>query len=314
MALKLRNPERYSPAGWLTRTGVTALVILTLSWGCGVKRTVSVPVPPKVLNAKSATLDELLKLLTEKSQGLESLSSNDIRVTLTSGKAESGELQQYRSAPGYILLRRPDSFRMTIQNPITKTTIVELRSIGDEFSLWFPRENKYYMGRNSAEELEVEGDSGATAFSARPIHIFQAIFPEGLPLNQSYARIAMKEYQDSLAKYYVLSLFREMGGLQLRPLREIWIERSELRVQLERTYDAEGRIAGTVRYTDVAEEEGFLLPTSLRIDRPLDDYSLDMTFKSWRINRDLPDEAFALIPPPGAERVLLKEKKKRGSQ
>ena len=68
-----------------------------------------------------------------------------------------------------------------------------------------------------------------------------------------------------------------------------------------------------MRYAGLTETEGYVLPASIRIDRPLDDYSLDMTFKSWRINRALPDEAFALDPPPGAERVLLKEKK-RGDQ
>jgi hypothetical protein len=202
---------------------------------------------------------------------------------------------------------------LTVQNPITKTTIVELRSVGDDFSLWYPRENKYYLGRNSAEELEVEGNSGATAFSARPIHIFQAILPDSLPLDQSNAWMAMREYQDSQAKYYVLSVFREMTGRRLRPLRELWIERSALQVEQERTFDGDGRIAGIVRYDSPIELEGYVLPSSIRIERPMDDYSLDMTFKTWRINRDLPDEAFALVAPAGAETVRLREKK-RGNQ
>jgi outer membrane lipoprotein-sorting protein len=51
-----------------------------------------------------------------------------------------------------------------------------------------------------------------------------------------------------------------------------------------------------------------ILPLSVRIERPVDKYMLSMQFKAWRVNPDLPDTAFVLMPPEGAQRVILKER------
>jgi hypothetical protein len=299
--------------GWFPSAAVGGVAMALLGGiGCGVKRTVNVPVPAKVLEAKTATLDELITLIGEQGEGIQSLSSNDIRITLTSGKVESGELQQYRSAPGYILLKRPDLIRLSVQNPVTKTAIVELLSVGDQFSIWYPRENKFYVGANSAKELEIEGDPGGSTFAARPIHISQAILLPDLPLGDPGVRISQKEDQDESAKYYILSLFREAGDFRLRPLSELWVERSVLGLVKKITFEEDGAVASMVHYSNLISLEGYLVPQSIRIERPLDDYSLDMEFKTWRINPDLPDSAFVLRMPPGAERVVLKEKIRRG--
>src|SRR5207247_3018549 len=129
---------------------VSTVVLLSFGFleACAVKKTVSVPVSPKILAAKTATLDDLLTLLDSYGRKIETLSSSNLKISFTSGKIDSGKLQEYKSAPGYILLKRPDSLRLNIQNPITKTTIAELSSQGDDFSIWYPRENKYFVGRN----------------------------------------------------------------------------------------------------------------------------------------------------------------------
>ncbi len=58
--------------------------------------------------------------------------------------------------------------------------------------------------------------------------------------------------------------------------------------------------------------DGLLLPLSIKIERPLDGYSLDLEFGSWRLNPDLSDKDFVLTPPPGAEIVELREKGRSG--
>jgi len=146
--------------------------------GCGVKRTVKVSVPRKILAAKSATLDEIAAMLAANASKVDSLSSTAVRLTFASGKLDSGNVQQYRSAPGYILIERPDRIRLNIQNPLTRTAILELASVGDEFSIWYPRENKFFTGRNSARSFDLEGGENP-AFSARPIHIYEAISSAG---------------------------------------------------------------------------------------------------------------------------------------
>ena len=95
-----------------------------------------VAVPAGIREAKSAEFEELTGLLRDRELHLTSLSSNSLQATYTSGKIEDGQLEEYRSAPGYLLLKRPDSIRINIQNPVTKTTILEMRSVGDDFSTW----------------------------------------------------------------------------------------------------------------------------------------------------------------------------------
>ena len=274
--------------------------------GCGVKRTVKVEMSPRLLNVKTATLDQLLDLLRENAERVTSLASNGLKVTFTSGKIESGKLEAYRSAPGYILLKRPGSLRLNVQNPITKTAVVELLSNQDEFSIWYPRDNKFFLGKNSARELDL---GKAPSFTARPIHIFEAIMPKPIALNQPDLRVALEEDQDSRDKYYVLSFYRNGDGRRLFPLLRIWIERFDLTVAREQTFGERGQVEGDVHYSSRSLIEGLMLPLSIKMIRPEDGYSLEFQFKNWRVNPDLPPDAFSMAPPPGAERILLKEKK-----
>jgi outer membrane lipoprotein-sorting protein len=294
--------------GSLIWRAALVLLILGASPACSVKRTVKVSVPTKILQAKTATFDELLALLKSYSDRLSALSSTTLRVSFTSGKVESGKLQEYRSAPGYVLLKRPNSLRLNVQNPLTKTSIIELASTGDEFSLWYPRDNKYFVGRNSANEFVVEGSENSPAFSARPAHIYEALIPQMIALDEPRARISLEEDQDAAAKYYVLSIFQDVGQKQLRPQRRLWIERSELVVVKQQTFHDDGSIASLIQYSSFTPVDGLLLPLSIHIERPSDGYVLDMQFKSWRVNPEMPSAAFVLSPPAGAQRVVLKEK------
>jgi outer membrane lipoprotein-sorting protein len=275
--------------------------------GCGVKRTVTVPTAPRIAQAKTATYDQLIANLEKYTDRINSLVSTDMRVTFTSGRVESGKLQEYRSAPGYILLKRPDSIRLNVQNPLTKTSIVELVSLGDQFAVWYPRENKFFTGRNSAKELDVEG---TPTFSARPSHIFEAILPQKIAASGSQTRISLEEDRDAQTKYYVLTFYRETGKTRLEPIRRLWIDRADLSVSRQFVYGEQGTVVSMIQYSDLTTVDGLLLPLSIRIERPIDGYILEMHFRTWRVNSDVPESSFVLNPPEGAQRVVLREKGK----
>jgi outer membrane lipoprotein-sorting protein len=306
---KARLGQRGVPRS--SESGLMLLVALLVACpACTIKRTVSVQVPSRILQAKTATFQQLVALIEDYSGRIQSLSSTTVRMTFWSGKVESGKLQEYRSAPGYVLLRRPDSIRLSIQNPITKTSIADLASTDDDFSAWFPTENKFYAGKNSMKDLAVDADSNAPGFTARPIHIFNAILPLRLPLGESGYRIALEEAQDAVTKYYVLSVYMEEGGGRLIPVRKYWVDRADLAIALQQSYESSGALASTVHYANLVAVDTLMLPLSIKIDRPLDGYSLDLEVKDWRLNPRLPENAFTLLPPPGARRIQLKEKEK----
>jgi hypothetical protein len=269
---------------------------------------VEVAVPAGIREAKSAGFQELTGLLRDRELRLTSLSSNSLQATYTSGRIESGQLEEYRSAPGYLLLKRPDSIRINIQNPVTKTTILEMRSVGDDFSIWYPRRNKFYVGKNSTREFDLEDNRNLTL---RPCHLYQALMPAGLGEAPPDGRVAMEEDQDEQARYYVLSLYEASAGQVLRPLRKLWIDRANLAVSRQLTYGGGGTLEGITRYSDIQSIDGIPLPFAVRMERPLDGYRLDIRFKSWRVNPEFPDGAFDMTPPSGAEIEVLKAKARK---
>ena len=108
----------------LAAVALSLVAGLTAS-GCSIKRTIKTAIPPP---SKTATFDELLNIIRDYDK-INNLSAASLKLTLSYGKRESGELQEYRSAPGYILLRRPDSTHLVLKNPVTGTA-----DIGSAFS------------------------------------------------------------------------------------------------------------------------------------------------------------------------------------
>jgi outer membrane lipoprotein-sorting protein len=293
--------------GWKTFVFAAGLASLLLSTACSIKHTVRVDVPSKILSAKSATLDQLLSQLKAYGSQITTLTAASMKVTITMGKRDSGVLQEYHSAPGYLLLARPDMLRMVVQNPLTKTTVFDLASRGDEFSFWNPRDNKMYSGHNSAKELLVKGETQGLAFTARPAHILEAILPYQIELSAPDVYIALEEEQDQTTKYYVLNLYCLKANHILSPLRKLWIDRAEMAVARQLIYNQEGNLVSNIFYSSFAQVQNYYLPLRIRIERPLDEYSLDLEFREWKLNSDRPAGDFMLTAPPGASQIQLIE-------
>jgi hypothetical protein len=276
--------------------------------GCIVRQKIKVAVPPKILNAKSASFDQLLDMARRQSTQVESLLCSSLKVTLKSGRLENGVLQSYPSAPGYLLLKRPDIMRMSIQYPVTKTAIADMLSVGDDFEIWVPKSNKFFVGKNSMKEFEAEGNSGIAEIPLRPVHILDALLPPSITPTAPGERVALEEDQDATAKYYIISVYRDAGDSRLLPMRKLWIERSDLALVRQQVFEDQGRLKGIIQYSNLTTVEGVLLPMSISIDRPSDGYSLDLECKNWKLNPNFDDNAFILPQPEGALRIQLKEK------
>lgn len=307
MVVPLHKPGRLSAWRFWPAFIVPALIFVCVP-ACSIKTQVKVAVSPKIGAAKTATLQELLAMLQDFSSRVQSLISPSVKITLTTGREDSGILQKYPRAPGTLLLRRPGDLRLTVSEPLAHTTILLLCSHGDEFDLYLPRDQKMYVGSNSARGYQFEDEGKPITFNARPTDIFDAILPPPLPLGQPGMHISWEEWQDSQAKYYVLTLLQETGGLELRPLRKFWIERSQMAVVKQITFTDAGELSSIADYSNLSKFEGVLMPCLIRIDRPREDYSLELIIREWRINPKMDDSMFVLTVPDGTKRILLKEK------
>jgi hypothetical protein len=280
-----------------------------LGSGCSVKRTVRTVVPASTVQYKKASFEEVLNFIRTYDR-IQTLACSNLRLTLTTGKRETGHVEEYRAAPGYILLKRPDSTHLVIQNPITKTTLIDLLSVGDELSVWYPRDNTLYLGKNSAKELFLEASPHSKEFRIpiRGAHIFQAIFPQSVQTDKPGVRFSMEEQSDTRTKFYVFTVYREGTDPRIYVVRRIWIERVGLTIARQQVFTDDGEIASDIVYSNETLVEGFSFPQRIRIDRPLDAYSLDVEFHNWRINPDLPDNAFIMAQHPGAQIIHLTER------
>ena len=309
------------------RTAVLSIAVFFLAAlfadsGCGIKKTVKIRVPQAILQAKTASFDELLGIIRNYYDKIDRLSTDPTGMELTftsSRKISEGELEKYKSLRGYILLRRPDSVRFVLLVPLMQSTLFDVLSVGDKLSMLYARGHRFYEASNSAKELYGIDPSTSKEFQVPPIrgpHIFEAIFPQGIVLDAPGALLDVIEETDAQASYYVLSMHREdksQNGMphRIHTLRKIYIERSGLTIARQKVFDEEGRIVSDITYSDEIRIEEFSLPRQIHIDRPQDGYTLDLKIRKWSINPDLPDEAFMLSPGPEDQIIPLTVKATR---
>jgi hypothetical protein len=276
--------------------------------GCKVRQEIKIEVSPMILAARSAGFDELLAIVNQYEK-ISDLRSTSMKATLTLGKWESGRQDEYRSAPGYILLRQPASLHLIIQfRAVVMTTIFQAVSNGDEFSAWIRDTNTIYKGRNSAKELV--SDDRPEGIPLRPDHLYEAIIPAGIDLAEPGMRISLEESDDKTAKYYILSVYKEGTPPLIHAVRRIWIERSQLVISRVQLFDEAGRMTGDIAYSEMTPVGDFYLPLKVDIVRPEDGYSLMLEFTngSWGVDSGLDDDDFVLPQREGAGVVILREK------
>ena len=83
-------------------------------------------------------------------------------------------------------------------------------------------------------------------------------------------------------------------------------------ISREQSYVDDGEIASIIRYSNYIRKDDVFLPLSIDIDRPMEGYTLSMEFRDWKVDPKLPEEAFVLVPPPGAQHVYLGGKEGNG--
>jgi hypothetical protein len=141
----------------------------------------------------------------------------------------------------------------------------------------------------------------------------KAIFPPKIEFDSPRIQVSEHEETESGKKYYVLSIFKMGSGSRIYPMQTVWIARSDLTIARQEEYSDDGQLLDDIHYSDETQIDGFLLPLKMHIERPLDGYTLDLEFKTWKINPNSPDRVFDMAPPPRAKIVHLKNGKSENS-
>jgi hypothetical protein len=278
------------------------LTVSAFACGCagrsGVVKTTNVPVASRPVYLE-ASREELLDRYNALAHNLQSLDAT-VDLKPYAGSAYSGVITEYHEVKAFVLACRPYNVRMIGQVPVIGKTVFDMASNGQDFEVSIPTKNKFLVGPvslNRASDKPIE--------NLRPQHLVDALL---WPEVRKEEVVLPEEYNDESARYYVLNVLR--GGYQSEILRKIWFDRADLHVARLETFGSKGALISDVRYSDWQPvespgSEAKEYPRTIHIDRPRDEYRLDMTVTKITFNEPLPAERFTLQVPAGAEVVEL---------
>jgi outer membrane lipoprotein-sorting protein len=282
-----------------------ALTLLTVSAivGCAASTTVKAP-ENEIRITKDATKESLLAAYNHSAAGITSLNLS-VDLVPSAGKAYSGIIQQYHEVGGFIFAKRPAEVRMIGQ--VLSKNIFDMTSDGQTFHIFIPSKNKFMVGSATLErpaEKPIE--------NIRPQHLLDALFWAEIPAGAS---VVIAEDDELAARYYVLSVLSRGASPEVE--RNLWFDRSDLHLARIQIYGPAGKLVSDIRLDEwqaaapassTATVNGNLeYPRHITMQRPHDDYKLEIKVKKVTLNESIADDRFHLEQPPGTELVKVGE-------
>jgi outer membrane lipoprotein-sorting protein len=279
------------------------MILVTVSaaaCGCGhaVTKSTKVPVAERPV-AREASEQELLDRYNVLARGLKSIDAT-LELKPTAGTKYSGVIDEYHEVKAFLLASRPYNIRMIGQVPVVGKTVFDMVSDGQTFEVSIPPKNKFLVG-----QVAMERQSSKPIENLRPQHLVDAVL---WPEVRKEEVVLIEEFNDENARYYVLTVLR--GGYKSEILRKIWFDRADLRVVRLQAYGPKGVLLSDVRYANwqpVSAGSAEEYPMSIRIERPHDEYRLDLAISKISLNETLDAERFKLEAPAGVEVVHVGE-------
>jgi outer membrane lipoprotein-sorting protein len=100
---------------------------------------------------------------------------------------------------------------------------------------------------------------------------------------------------------YVLSISRpKPGSRQLMPVRVVTFNRADLQPYQEVIYDSEGNVETQVFYSGYKDFDSITYPSSIVINRPVEEIRIVLTVEKVNENEPLKDDQFVVKPVEGA--------------
>jgi outer membrane lipoprotein-sorting protein len=249
--------------------------------------------------ALEATLPDLLARLNNQSEKIQTLTAT-VDLQPTAGSVYSGVIKEYHDVKGFVLLKKPAMIRILGQAPVVRTNIFDMVSDGQEFRVSIPPKQKFIVGKT-----EFKRASKNTLENLRPQHILDALVVP--PIDRAADDVSFEENEADGHRYYVLTALKPLGKGEFAPVRRIWFDRSDLNVARLQIYAGGGTFVEDVHYSAYQNFEGVSYPTDIRLQRPIEDYALDITVEKAVFNQPIPADKFELEKPANAQLVELSD-------
>lgn len=286
-----------------------ALATLPLS-GC-LARTHKVKTRVSTAELKSATLAQLVQTIDSQAAKVKTLKAT-VDIATSVGGAKKGNVTEYQEIRGYILVRKPGMLRMQGLFPVVRNLAFDMVSNGEQFSLWVPLKNKFFVGSK-----DVPNPSKNALENLRPQVIMDAILVREIDPKSEIAVLeeGTETVKDPKSKHdveqpdYVLDVIRRENDGSWFLGRKIFFSRTDLGVNKQIIYDRLGGVATVARYENFSQYGDVTLPSITIIERPQEEYSIQLSVVKMQLNITLRDDQFELPQPANATVVHLDQQR-----
>jgi outer membrane lipoprotein-sorting protein len=270
-------------------------------------------VKQRVSNAKlqTATLPELLDRINSEAEKVKTLNATVDFATSVGGE-KKGKVTDFQEIRGYILIRKPAMLRMIGLFPVVRNRAFDMVSNGDTFKLSIPAKNKFIIGTR-----EVSHPSKNPLENLRPQHIMDALLVRAIDPQREIAVLesGSEEVRDEKSKKevlqpnYMIDVIRREDDGSWALSRKIFISRIDLLPTKQVVYDRFGGVATEASYANFDTKFGVNFPNVINIERPQEEYSVQIAVVKLKLNEPLKDEQFDLPVPAGVQVQHLDEPK-----
>jgi hypothetical protein len=284
--------------------------VAAISYSCGGAVSAKRNLPAEqIVVVKDATREELLEKYNGVARGVKSVNAT-VELKPVAGSKYSGVIEEYHEVKAFLLAERPAYIRMIGQAPVIGKTVFDMTGDAESFRVSIPSKNKFLVGAVSLERT-----SSKPIENLRPQHLLEALL--WTEIRKEEDPPLFEEFNDERARYYVLTVLH--GGYQKEISRKIWFNRADLEVARLQEFGRKGALLSDVRYSDWEPLTGDQAQTSaaasgitffprvIQIDRPHDDYRLDLQVTKLTLNEDILADRFKLEQPLGSELVRVGE-------
>ena len=224
------------------------------------------------------------------------------------GGEKKGKVTEYQEIRGYVLLKKPNTLRMIGLFPVVRNKAFDMVSEGDRFKLLLPTKGKFFVGSQ-----EVKVPSKQPLENLRPQHILDAMLVKDIDPQNEIAVLenSTEQVRDTKIKKdveqanYVLNVARRDEHGKWYLARKIYFNRVDLLPRKQVIYDRLGSIATIAQYDNYSEMSGLLFPNIIQVDRPQEEYSIQLGMVKLRLNEELKESQFQLAQPPNATVIDL---------
>ncbi len=281
---------------------VPALVLPLLLSGCFVISTTRhLPVPKAPAITQTVTPDELVKLLNDRWNSMDSMTAK-AEILTSVLKTKEGLAKDYTRVDGIIVMRKPEQLRVLGRAPVIGITLFDMASDGKKFTLYIPSKSIAYKGPATLKKK-----SNIQYENMRPGFFLDALAVRGLDPDDFYSVTTDSETVEDTAKKhlyfvpeYILSVTKHIPGSHRdQPVRVITFHRDDMLPYEQDLYDSDGNLETHVTYRDYQDFGSGLYPSRVIIKRPLEDSQIVLLVEKVTKNVHVTEDQFVVNVPEG---------------